>query len=413
MADSYVKTLTLNLRTLFDRKSTGQVEEWIDDIKQSVKEIKWIDDNALKEATEQIKNDFNNLEIVKQGLIQGEDLERVRQAYQEQQENLLKIEKLKQEIAEIAMFDKDNEKLKAMQAELKRLQKQKEQQDKEVEQATDTEDHSFFGGFKEGFNEWKKNSNDMNAAGKRAFAKMQSSIIDFASKAKEAIVNFVKDAIEAMQEMATWDLQNSKVFNQDVVEMYMQTGLQGADAYGMSKALETQGFGNMDDFIEAMPFMNQEQLEYMQEIAEINTKQYEEDLEVAQTFQEFQVEYDKFKQELQKSLIDFFMKNKDTIMTILEGLMNILGTILEVVDGIFGLFSGPRERSEEEKKQATADILGVSSSTLTNNNTTNNTTNNTSNVNVNNTFNGVGQQDQSWLANTGQMTYQQVIEALK
>lgn len=409
MADSYAKTLTLNLRTLFDRKSTGQVEEWIDNIKQSAKEIKWIDDDAFKQAADKIKEDFNNLEIVKQGLIQGEDLERVRQAYQEQQEFLLKIEMLKAEIAEIAMFDKDNEQLKAMQAELKRLQKQKEQLDKKVEESTDTDDHSFLGGFKESFNEWKKNSNDMNAAGKRAFAKMQSSIIDFASSAKEAIINFVNDAIEAIQEMATWDLQNSKVFNQDAVEMYMQTGLQGADAYGMSKALETQGFGNVDDFIEAMPFMNQEQLEYMQEIAEINAKQYEEDLEVAQAFQEFQVEYDKFKQELQKSLIDFFMENKDTIMAILEGMMNFLSAILNVVDGIFGLFSGPRERSEQEKKQATADILGVSSSTLTNNNTTNNT----SNVNVNNTFNGVGQQDQSWLANTGQMTYQQIIEALK
>lgn len=406
MANSYVKTLTLNLRTLFDRKSTGQVEEWIDNIKKSTKEIKWIDDNAFKQAVDKIKTDFNNLEIVKQGLIQGEDLERVRQAYQEQQERLAKIEILKKEIAEIEMFDKDNESLVELKRKLADLQKS-DSNNKDEE--SDDGNGGFFGGFKEGIDEWKKQSSDMNAFGKKVFDNMQRKIADFASTAKEAIINFVNDAIEAMQEMATWDLQNSKVFNQDAVDMYMQTGLQGADAYGMSKALETQGFGNMDDFIEAMPFMNQEQLDYMKEIAEINAKQYEEDLEVAQAFQEFQVEYDKFKQELQKSLIDFFMKNKDTIMTILEGLMSFLSTILEVVSGIFELFSGPRERSEEEKKQVTADILGVSSSTLTNNNTTNNT----SNVNVNNTFNGVGQQDQSWLANTGQMTYQQVIEALK
>lgn len=406
MADSYAKTLTLNLRTLFDRKSTGQVEEWIDNIKKSTKEIKWIDDNAFKQAADKIKADFNNLEIVKQELIQGEDLERVRQAYQEQQERLAKIEILKKEIAEIEMFDKDNESLVELKRKLADLQKfDSNNKDEESNDGNG----GFFGGFKEGIDEWKKQSSDMNAFGKKVFDNMQRKIADFASTAKEAIINFVNDAIEAMQEMATWDLQNSKVFNQDAVDMYMQTGLQGADAYGMSKALETQGFGSMDDFIEAMPFMNQEQLDYMKEIAEINAEQYEEDLEVAQAFQEFQVEYDKFKQELQKSLIDFFMKNKDTIMTILEGLMNFLSAILEIVSGIFELFSGPRERSEEEKKQVTADILGVSSSTLTNNNTTNNT----SNVNVNNTFNGVGQQDQSWLANTGQMTYQQVIEALK
>lgn len=408
MADSYVKTLTLNLRTLFDRQSTGQAEEWIDSIKQSAKEIQWLDTSAFKQATNKIKADFNNLEIVKQGLIQGEDLERVRQAYQEQQENLAKIEILKKEIAEIEMFDKDNESLDGLKQKLADLQKS-DSDDKDEDEDEDGGNGSFFGGFKDGFDEWREHASDMNAAGKKAFDNMQQSIADFASKAKEAIISFVKDAIEAMQEMATWDLQNSKVYNQDAVDMYMQTGLQGADAYGMSKALETQGFGSMDDFIEAMPTMNQEQLEYMQEIADINAEQYEEDLDVAQEFQEFQVEYGKFKQELQKSLIDFFMENKDTIMTILEGIMSFLGSILDVVGGIFGLFSGSKERSEEEKKQATADILGVSSSTLTNNNIANNT----SNVNVNNTFNGVGQQDQSWLANTGQMTYQQVIEALK
>lgn len=409
MADSYVKTLTLNLRTLFDRKSTGQVEEWIDDIKKSTKEIKWIDDNAFKQAADKIKADFNNLEVVKQGLIQGEDLERVRQAYQEQQENLAKIEVLKKEIAEIEMFDKDNELLDELQQKLAELQQKTEQLQQSESNDEDSGNGSFFGSFKESFDELLVQASDMNAAGRNAFNNMQRKIEDFATKAKDAIIDFVNDAIEVMQDMAAWDLQNSKVFNQDAVNMYMQTGLQGANAYGMSKALETQGFGSMDDFIEAMPFMNQEQLAYMQEIAEINKEQYAEDLEVALAFQEFQVEYDKFKQELQKSLIDFFMENKDTIMTILEGMMNFLGAILNVVDGIFGLFSSARERSEEKKKQVTADILGVSSSTLTNNNTTNNT----SNVNVNNTFNGVGQQDQSWLANTGQMTYQQVIEALK
>ena len=127
MADSYVKTLTLNLRTLFDRKSTGQVEEWIDDIKQSVKDIQWIDDNEFEQVANKIKENFDNLEIVKQGLIQGEDLERVRQAYQEQQENLAKIEILKKEIAEIEMFDKDNELLDELQQKLAELQQKAEQ----------------------------------------------------------------------------------------------------------------------------------------------------------------------------------------------------------------------------------------------------------------------------------------------
>ena len=153
MADSYVKTLTLNLRTLFDRKSTGQVEEWIDDIKQSVEEIQWIDDNAFKQVANKIKADFNNLEIVKQGLIQGEDLERVRQAYQEQQENLAKIEILKKEIAEIEMFDKDNELLDELKQKLAELQQKTEQLQQSESNDEDGGNDSFFGSFKESFNE--------------------------------------------------------------------------------------------------------------------------------------------------------------------------------------------------------------------------------------------------------------------
>ena len=54
-----------------------------------------------------------------------------------------------------------------------------------------------------------------------------------------------------------------------------------------------------------------------------------------------------------------------------------------------------------------ADILGITSTS-----TTTNTTNNKQ-VKIDNTFNGVGKADQSWLTNVGQMTYLPIIQALK
>lgn len=346
--ESYYKTLNLNLKAFFDKESEDNVKEFVDEVEKSISKISWLNKTDIKKSIEDIKKE------------------------------LFSDEKL-DEKNKIPVNDS------------------KKQED------------GFFAGFSSSFKEWIKNLNDMTKKGNQAFSKIESYIKNFATKTINAITNFVTEAIHEMKEMASWDLQNSLIFNQDAADMYMQTGLQGADAYGFNKALETQGFGSFDEFITALPFMNEQQLEYMKEIAEINAEQYEQDLEVAAEFQKFQVEYDKFRQELQKSIIDFFMDNKETIMKILQGIIDFLGLIFNVVDAILEIFSGPNERTSEERKQATADILGVSSSTLTNHNTTNNN----SNVNINNTFNGVGKQDQSWLANTGQMTYQQIIEYLK
>lgn len=403
MANSYTKSLTLNLRTLLDRNSVKEVEEQIDDVKRLAK-IKWIDEDAFKQAANKIKADFNNLEIVKQGLIQGEDLERVRQAYQEQQEALAKIEILKKEIAEIEMFDKDNENLDKLKEKLDELQGN----DNDDNIVVDSNDNSFFGGFKDAKEKWA-NRNTFYQKGKDSFDKMVRTITEWKDKALKAITDFVKDAIEELKSMASWDIRNSTTYNRQASDMYMSYGLQGADAYAMSRALEATNIPDIETYLtDPIVRGNEALLEAFNEQYEIAKAQYEEDVALSKELQEFQKEYELFRKEMQKEVIDFFMKNKDTIMNILYFLMDALQTIVDIITSIVNFFTGTKEsRTDEQRQSDLNEILGVASS---NNDYSNNSKN--VKVNVNNTYNGVGKTDQGWLQNVGQMTYQQIIEYL-
>ena len=246
---------------------------------------------------------------------------------------------------------------------------------------------------------------DMKQAVRNAFNTMKSKISKFAKDALKAIKDFVSDAIKELNEMAKWS-QNSNVYNSEKVSLQLQTGLQGNELYGLSKALETQGFNSMDDFYEAMPYMTKQQLDYMKEIMDIESKNYNNGIENAEKIQSFQKEYAEFKKEMQSELISFFMENKDAIKTFLDIGIKAMEITVKALGWMLKRFSSGHERSDSERKQAVADILGVSSTAITNN------TNNSRTVSVNNTYNGVGKTDQTWLANTGQMTYRQVIEAL-
>lgn len=346
-----------------------------------------------------VKREFKDLTSVKLGLLSDKDIEKTRKAFDDYKKKMFEIETLKQAISEIKMFDKDNKALKEMENRLAELEGQKEiKEDKRKE-------NPFVSGFKEAKKEWIENMNDMKQAGKNAFGSMKSKIKQFADKALKAIKDFVKDAINELKEMAKWSA-NSNVYNSEKTSLQLQTGLQGKELYGLSKALETQGFNSMDEFYEAMPYMTEQQLDYMKEIMEIESKNYKNGIETAEQIQEFQKEYAEFKKEMQAELISFFMENKDAIKMFLKIGIKAMDITVKTLGWMLKRFSSGSERSDAERKQVTADILGISSSSVTNN------MNNSRSVSVNNTFNGVGKTDQTWLANTGQMTYRQIIEAL-
>lgn len=375
--DEYVRTLKLKLAAEFDKNK-------LDDVRK----------------------EFNNLEAVKLGVIDNSSLEKAKQSFEEIKKKEFEIAKLEKAISEIQMFDKDTAHLSAMQSMLAKLKDEKE----DIEIESKTSKKGFGGGFKDAFNEWKDNVkmnlSDFAGMGRQAFSDMKDAIVDFGKKALASIESFVSDAITSIKEMAKWNISESNTYNPEAVSLYMETGLQGADAYGLNAALKSQNFSSMQDFYEAMPFMTKQQLDYMEENLEIAKKNYENSIDTAMKFEEFSNEYDLFKKELQSELINFFTENSDTIKAFLELGIKAMEFTIKFFGWIMSKFSKGSERTDSERKQAVADILNVSSSSLTN-------ANNSKTVNMSNTYNGVSKADQSWLANVGQMTYLQIIEALK
>lgn len=371
--DEYVKTLKLKLAAEFDKNK-------LDDVRK----------------------EFEDLEAVKLGLFDKKELSDAKRAFEDFKEKEFEIQKLKQAISEISMFDKDSARLKELQAELNELEDSDEEDGEYVEDKKD----SFFGGFKDAFDEMKSETVSLSDVGRKAFDAMSNAISNFGRKALESIKSFVSDAIESIKEMAKWNISQSSTYNPEAVSLYMETGLKGSDAYAMQTALESQNFGSMQDFYEAMPFMTKQQLDYMQETLTIAKENYENSIDDSMKFEEFSKEYDLFKKELQSEFIEFFTENSATIKAFLELGIKAMEFTVKFFGWIMSRFSEGSERTDSERKQAIADILNVSSSSLTN-------ANNSKTVNMSNTYNGVSKADQSWLANVGQMTYLQIIEALK
>lgn len=369
--DEYVKTLKLKLAAEFDKNK-------LDDVRK----------------------EFEDLEAVKLGLFDKKELSDAKKAFEDFKEKEFEIQKLKQAISEISMFDKDSDRLRELKAELSEL----EDSDEDEEYVEDKD--SFFGGFKDAFDEMKSETVSLSGVGRKAFDSMSNAISNFGRKALESIKSFVSDAIESIKEMAKWNISQSSTYNPEAVSLYMETGLKGSDAYAMQTALESQNFSSMQDFYEAMPFMTKQQLDYMQETLKIAKENYENSVDDSMKFEEFSKEYDLFKKELQSEFIEFFTENSATIKAFLELGIKAMEFTVKFFGWIMSRFSEGSERTDSERKQAIADILNVSSSSLTN-------ANNSKTVNMSNTYNGVSKADQSWLANVGQMTYLQIIEALK
>lgn len=210
---------------------------------------------------------------------------------------------------------------------------------------------------------------------------------DFAQSLK----TLFKDSWAELNNMLKW----SRLTNQEVRNQAFQYGFDPSQNYAFSKVSELMGISGLED----IAYMNQQQrgkfFEKFNEYSDRYAQLY--DSGFFDTLEQYNWEMEEFKQDLQYSVIQFFVDNKDVIKGILKFLMSIMSGITAIAN-----FLIKPARTQEEKLADARRILGV---------TTSNTTNNNSNIRINNTFNGVSQQDRSWLQNAGTMTYEQFLRA--
>lgn len=210
------------------------------------------------------------------------------------------------------------------------------------------------------------------------------------------------EAKQMMDDIASYS-EKSMTFSSEATNLKLSYGLSGAEAYAWSQAAKDVGFSSFDDYLENFMYATDETNERLQTLVKKYEETYEQDVEVAQAYQQFQAEFEDFKKQLQMELIDFFMENKDTIKAALELGMTFMEAMLQLVGWIAQALSEGHDRTEYERTSAISDIYNNYGAQATNN----------TNVKIDNTFNGVSNNDRGMLIDAGSATYRQILEALK
>lgn len=318
-----------------------------------------------------------------------DNLKKIQDAYRQMQINLEKIETIKESIAELSELDTN---------EAKELTKQLQAQLKTLQSTTSTKpDKAGFSSIGQDFkSEISKMFGRQGTVGE--------SLADGVKKITDTFVKGFKDMMseaKAMfEEMASYDLGNSLFSNSSAREQALQYGLSNDQNYALTQTMNALSMKSEEDLM----YMNPTQHEKFAELMGVYSARYNklENEGFFQEYQEFQLEFKQFKEEMQMDLISFFMENKEMIKSVMKMSISFMKGALEFFDFMLKLFDG--QRTENERAATTSDIIS--------NYTSANTANQTTSVKVDNTFNGVGNNDRQSLVNAGELTYQQIIKAL-
>lgn len=216
---------------------------------------------------------------------------------------------------------------------------------------------------------------------------LNSSVVEFG--------NIVNDALNELDNM----LQYSQFSSSRTRELAFGYGFSSSEAFAYERALEAVGLTSMEDLMYAN---TQEQKQFREAFTKYSEK-YDElyDSGFFEKMQEYQFEMQDFKFEMQQEIIEFFINNKDIIMTVMTSVIEMSEAVLTGFAWLIDFFDRSGARSSSDRAAATSDIISQYS------------TSKSTNVNIDNTFNNVSKIDQPWLARAGSVTYEQIIKALK
>lgn len=232
---------------------------------------------------------------------------------------------------------------------------------------------------------------DFKLDGKEIYKNIKNALNEGTDKFTSVIKKLFSDAWKELGNI----LKYSQLTDTSVREMKLGYGLSDSQAYGYSKALEVTGISSLEDLM----YANEQQRSLFEQAFEKYSDRYSDlyDSGFFSTLQEYQVEMNEFKEDLKLQVVEFFVDNKDVIKGGMIALMKLSEITLDILNKIGSLFGSSKSSS-----------LAMSSDSVRNYQSTKST-----NISIDNTYNGVGREDRSWLANAGSMTYAQIINALK
>lgn len=233
------------------------------------------------------------------------------------------------------------------------------------------------------------------AAGFNAHISGQNPLIASFNQFIESFSDVINSAIDRMDTI----LDYSQMTDAQVRDLKLSYGFSSSEAYGYSTAMDIMGFSSMEDLM----YANEQQLSQFRASFEKYSNYYTElyDSGYFEKLQEYQVEMKEFRLDMEHEVIDFFMEHKDTIMATMEIVMTVSDFIMDALGWIVDFLGGDSGRSDTERARETQSILNsyVNASKSTN-------------VNIANQFTNIQPEDTTWLANSGQLTFRQIIKAL-
>lgn len=209
------------------------------------------------------------------------------------------------------------------------------------------------------------------------------------------------DARARLVDMASYDLQNSIFNNSFAREQALKYGIMDpAQNYALSQTMSELKMNSEEDLM----FMGPATQEKFAERIGYWSGKYTElaNKDFFRIVQEFQLEWNEFKSEMELDVIEFFIQNKETIkqvmkagLAFMEATLSLLGKLLDSLQ---------ISRTDSQRLNASMEIVRNYGGNVS-----------TTNVNINNTLNPASQvlTDKQMLAQAGTLSYAQLIEALK
>ena len=200
-------------------------------------------------------------------------------------------------------------------------------------------------------------------------------------------------ARESWQEMNVM-LKYSQLTDASIRNQAFSYGLSSSENYALSRTMSALGLQSEEDLY----YMNtQQRAEFQKRFAtyvEKYTSLY--DAGFFTRLQEFNYRMQDFQEQVQYEFIEFFMKNENEIMTAMRAITELSSYAIKALSFFVTYFGGRSAMTDSQRNAMLNEVIEKS----------------TTNISIDNTFNNVAQNDQSWLANAGRMTYQQIISAL-
>lgn len=224
-------------------------------------------------------------------------------------------------------------------------------------------------------------------------------IIKIIETIAKTIIKLFKEALRHLSDMAKFST-NSYIMSSSIREQMLQYGFTPAQNYAFTQASDILGITSEEDLYWGLQtsknFRNKFTF-YMEKFS----RQFEQQSELALSYQEFQIEFKELKLELRRDVIQFLVNNKALIVSFLNVSMWFMKGVMQLLTSIVDFFGGGY-KTESERISAASDIIGQYSISNTSN----------SNVKVDNTYNINGGQPTD-ITNTIKRSFSTVIMALK